>query len=264
MFQLKSAIYFTKHSFQYTPFIALETLNKIAMPVPTVTLMAPEPSLESKAQSLKVPEVSIRSVDSDVSDDDSVLRCEIDSLPSGSESDSDVSERHLDVSKKAIHEETDTVIIPTPETVQPALAQREEQVKSDEDVEVAYDGKKPPAPRSVAETCEDIVGVLARYRLVHQSDTNKPWGAKSKFLHQVEKFVAKQEPVLLSLPAFPFKSPNKATKVLGTLPDKGEEVAIFHLQGLCLAIKDVYEHGADVYIVSDGLMYNGKRCSQSC
>ncbi|KAL8721632.1 MAG: hypothetical protein Q9225_001721 [Loekoesia sp. 1 TL-2023] len=226
------------------------------MSVPTVTLMAPEPSLEGKAQSLKVPEVSIKSVDSDVSDDDSVLKCEIDSLPSGSESDSDVSERRLDVSKKATHGETDAVAIPTPETVEPAQAEREEQAKPDEDVEVAYDGKKPPAPRSVAEICEDIVGVLARYRLVHQSDTNKPWGAKSKFLHQVENFVSRQEPVLLSLPAFPFKSPNKATKVLGTLPDKGEEVAIFHLQGLCLAIKDVYEHGADVYIVSDGLMYN--------
>ena len=76
---------------------------------------------------------------------------------------------------------------------------------------------------------------------------------------QVEKYVAQNEAVLMALPAFPFKSPNKQTKVLGTLPDKGEEVALSHLEGLCLAIQDVYAPGASVYIVSDGLMYNGKR-----
>lgn len=62
----------------------------------------------------------------------------------------------------------------------------------------------------------------------------------------------------LCLPAFPFKSPNTQSKVLGKLPDKGEEFALAHLNGLCLAVKDIYEPGAELVIISDGLVYNGE------
>ena len=61
------------------------------------------------------------------------------------------------------------------------------------------------------------------------------------------------------LPAFPFKSPNARNKVLGTMPDFGEELALAHLNGLCQNIGEVYAPGADVYISSDGLVYNGKK-----
>ncbi|KAL8833228.1 MAG: hypothetical protein Q9170_004392 [Blastenia crenularia] len=210
----------------------------MALPLPALTRMAPDLSVTEKSQTLKVPTVSISALDSDISDDDSVLRYDSDSITSDLESDQEAVEK------------------PTQTASQSAIAQQGEPSTTDEDTEVAYDGKKPPHARSVTEIAEDIVDVLARYRLVHKSQTNQPWVARSRFLHQVERFVALQEPVLLSLPAFPFKSPNKATKVLGTLPDKGEEVALLHLQGLCLAIKDVYAHGADVFIVSDGVIYN--------
>jgi pyoverdine/dityrosine biosynthesis protein Dit1 len=60
------------------------------------------------------------------------------------------------------------------------------------------------------------------------------------------------------LPAFPFKSPNASSKVLGNMPDFGEELALAHLNGLCQNIGEVYDPGADVYISSDGLVYNGK------
>lgn len=62
----------------------------------------------------------------------------------------------------------------------------------------------------------------------------------------------------MCLPAFPFKSPNTQSKVLGRLPDKGEEFAMAHLNGLCLAVKDIYPPGAKLTIVSDGLVYNGE------
>ncbi len=61
----------------------------------------------------------------------------------------------------------------------------------------------------------------------------------------------------MCLPAFPFKSPNTSTKVLGRLPDKAEEFALAHLNGLCAAIGDVYPPGAKLMIISDGLVYNG-------
>lgn len=204
------------------------------MSVLDIKPVASYPGLNGEPEMFKVSEVSSKAIESDLSDDESSSGCGTNSGTSASASD-------LSVHKKEVANQPQEIVQPI------------------EDIAVAYDGKKPPVPRSGAEISEDIVRVLSRYSLAQQTETNKPWGAKAKFLDQVGQFVAQQEAVSLTLPAFPFKSPNKHTKVPGTLPDKGEEVALCHLQGLCLAIKDVYEPGANVYIVSDGLMYNGKK-----
>ncbi|KAI9372304.1 Clavaminate synthase-like protein [Aspergillus egyptiacus] len=76
------------------------------------------------------------------------------------------------------------------------------------------------------------------------------------FLPAILAWVQKEEPVRMILPAFPFKSPNNQDKTLGLLPDLGEELALQHLHGLCLNIAQVYRHGAEVHIASDGLVYN--------
>ena len=63
------------------------------------------------------------------------------------------------------------------------------------------------------------------------------------------------------LPAFPFISPNRRDKTLGSLPDLGEGLALMHLNGLCESIAEVYEQGASVVIASDGLVYKGESAS---
>lgn len=233
------------------------------MSVEAVTHMVSRPSAETTFKLLKGPEVSITAVEDDIFDYDSSSESEGSSTRSSIKSKSGALEKLVKDVVQEISTNTDLTGIISPANVQPEHARSKELIKSDEDFEVAYDGKTPPMCRTVADICDDVLGVLARYRLVHQSDTSKVWGAKAKFLTQVERCVVRAEPVLMSLPAFPFKSPNKKTKVLGTLPDKGEEVALSHLEGLCLAIKDVYEPGANVFIVSDGLMYNGKESRYS-
>lgn len=219
---------------------------------PAIPVLASYQGSAIEPTDAKHPMIASTPMDIDLSDDLSSFSSEADS---GNTSASEL--EPVDVIKKPVAEESDVVDLPTFEKVDPNPAPSEAVSKPVEEV-AAYDGKRPPHTKSVPEICEDIVSVLARYRLVHQNDTNKPWGAKAKFLCQVERFVAKKEAVPMAIPAFPFKSPNKTTKVIGSLPDKGEEVALMHLQNLSLAIKDVYEPGANVFIVSDGLMYNGK------
>lgn len=85
-----------------------------------------------------------------------------------------------------------------------------------------------------------------------------PWAGKTKFLPIVEAHVIKNESIPMVLPAFPFKSPNRKDKTIGSLPDLGEELALMHLNGLCESIAEIYEPGANVVITSDGLVYNGK------
>ena len=104
-----------------------------------------------------------------------------------------------------------------------------------------------------------ILDIIQRYgnNIAAEGDT---WPGKTKFMPMVEAFVSKREPVLMVLPAFPFKSPNRKAKTLGALPDLGEELALMHLNGLCESIEEIYEHGANVVITSDGLVYNGGFC----
>jgi pyoverdine/dityrosine biosynthesis protein Dit1 len=77
------------------------------------------------------------------------------------------------------------------------------------------------------------------------------------FLPVVTDHVRNNTPIKLVLPAFPAKSPNRVDKVLGHLPDFGEELALAHLDGLCKAIGEVYRPGAEIFIASDGIVYSG-------
>ncbi|PTD05777.1 hypothetical protein FCULG_00001893 [Fusarium culmorum] len=107
------------------------------------------------------------------------------------------------------------------------------------------------------ETSTKILDIIGRYRMKQdericsQSDQSA-----LRFIALIYAHVKAGNPVPLCLPAFPFKSPNSSSKTLGKLPDKGEEIALAHLNGLCNAIKDMYKPGAKLTIISDGLVYN--------
>ncbi|CAI7600504.1 Pyoverdine biosynthesis [Penicillium manginii] len=101
----------------------------------------------------------------------------------------------------------------------------------------------------------DILKIIESYGVDYEK-TGGSWKGLESFVPVVMEQVKKQEPIRMILPAFPFKSPNARDKVLGTMPDFGEELALSHLNGLCDSIGKVYEPGADVYISSDGLVYN--------
>ncbi|PYI03572.1 acetyl-CoA synthetase-like protein [Aspergillus sclerotiicarbonarius CBS 121057] len=72
----------------------------------------------------------------------------------------------------------------------------------------------------------------------------------------IDQFVAARTRVEACLPAFPFKSANKVYKVLGSLPDKAEELALERLNRMCMRIGEVYSPGARITIISDGITYN--------
>jgi len=79
----------------------------------------------------------------------------------------------------------------------------------------------------------------------------------SEFLSTIDYFVTAGRRVEACLPAFPFKSANKVYKVLGSLPDKAEELALERLNTMCTRIQKIYRPGARITIISDGITYNG-------
>ncbi|KAI1841008.1 hypothetical protein JX265_012885 [Neoarthrinium moseri] len=125
---------------------------------------------------------------------------------------------------------------------------------------VSYDTDSPNSitdlNKTHIQTAKRVLAIIGRYELSHSGSVTKTQDGSSKFLHEVYNKVAAEEPILMCLPAFPFKSPNTSSKVLGRLPDKAEEFALAHLNGLCNAIGDIYSPGAKLMIISDGLVYN--------
>lgn len=71
---------------------------------------------------------------------------------------------------------------------------------------------------------------------------------------QVMAFVLLDQPIKMTLPAFPCKSPSPA-KVAGSLPDEGERLALTELNELCQRIGRFYPPGAGVTICSDGHVF---------
>ncbi|PWY91651.1 hypothetical protein BO94DRAFT_555460 [Aspergillus sclerotioniger CBS 115572] len=104
-------------------------------------------------------------------------------------------------------------------------------------------------------TALNIMHILKSYS-VNCKDVGTVAEDMRTFLPRIMSYIEKQEPIRMVLPAFPFKSPNYQDKTLGVLPDLAEELALHHLNGLCLNISRVYKHGAEVHITSNGLVYN--------
>ncbi|OGE57323.1 hypothetical protein PENARI_c002G09864 [Penicillium arizonense] len=104
-------------------------------------------------------------------------------------------------------------------------------------------------------TAMEVLNIIETYGVDFEK-SGVSWKGFDSFVPIVLAQIKKQEPIRMILPAFPFKSPNARDKVLGNMPDFGEELALSHLNGLCQNIADVYEPGAHVHISSDGLVYN--------
>ena len=112
-----------------------------------------------------------------------------------------------------------------------------------------------------SEISNTILSIVYEYALNKFEDTAvKHAAGHPKFMTVVNAFVSEQKQVLMCLPAFPFKSANKAYKVFGTLPDKADELALARLNAMCERIAAVYQPGAKLTIISDGLVYNDLLC----
>jgi pyoverdine/dityrosine biosynthesis protein Dit1 len=101
----------------------------------------------------------------------------------------------------------------------------------------------------------EILHIIEKYGLNYERTGS--WDGFETFLPIVQGQVERGESIKMLLPGFPFKSPNNRTKVLGPLPDLGEELALKRLDSIAAAIDAVYPPGAEIHITSDGLVYNG-------
>lgn len=108
----------------------------------------------------------------------------------------------------------------------------------------ALAGKEDSMDMTSLSIAQNIMDILSRYRLSSHCHSLRSDEGDLDFVAQIYCKVTAKQPITMCLPAFPFKSPNSKTKVLGHLPDKSEEFALAHLNGMCAAIQDIYPPGS--------------------
>lgn len=110
-----------------------------------------------------------------------------------------------------------------------------------------------------------IVDLFDNY--LRHSGTKDQWdqGGRDYFEGRVSFFTSRNAKLEFCLPAFPCKSSNP-DKVMGTLPDKGEEMALLRLHSFVREIEAIYSPGAKVWIISDGHVFSdcSKYLGRSC
>lgn len=94
---------------------------------------------------------------------------------------------------------------------------------------------------------EELRNITADDKWEHQG--------KAYFQQVVRFFTTRNLKIEACLPAFPCKSHN-TQKVAGTLPDKGEELALRQLVKVAKQINEIYPPGIKVWIVSDGHVFS--------
>lgn len=103
----------------------------------------------------------------------------------------------------------------------------------------------------------DIIQSYGQHLGNEQNESGETeWVGRKKFTPKVMHWVKQGVPVRMIIPAFPWKSVNRMEKVIGALPDFGEELALARLDALCRDIQKVYSPGAEVHIATDGLVFN--------
>jgi Pyoverdine/dityrosine biosynthesis protein len=74
---------------------------------------------------------------------------------------------------------------------------------------------------------------------------------KKRWIEKLNYFTKNQKPIKFTLLGFPFKAP-LILKTIRTTPDMGDVLVLNQLKNFVLTIKEIYNPGAIVYIITEG------------
>ena len=120
-------------------------------------------------------------------------------------------------------------------------------------MDVDYFARKQSPDTSPGAIAGRVLDELLRWRRRpdHRDDRAS---VRHYHLPRLQKAVERAAPLTFVLPAFPAKSPNPQ-KVLGSLPDTAERIALKFLNDLCQRITQHHEPGARVLLCADGHVF---------
>lgn len=105
-------------------------------------------------------------------------------------------------------------------------------------------------------TTESILDIFQNFRQTPLVTDQYEVTGKTKLDDRLSTFVANSRPIDFVMLGFPFKSTNRRDKVLGPLPDLGEELTFKQFQDFDKQVKAIYNPGIRMHMVSDGFVFN--------
>src|ERR1044072_1275017 len=106
------------------------------------------------------------------------------------------------------------------------------------------------------EIAKSIVQVFRGFRMQPTPIDQFESVGKTIMEDKIQKFVDTNDPIGFTMLGFPMKSMNDRDKVLGKLPDLGEQLSMENFQRFNESIKKVYSPGVSITLVSDGYVFN--------
>jgi pyoverdine/dityrosine biosynthesis protein Dit1 len=119
---------------------------------------------------------------------------------------------------------------------------------------IAVFGQEVKYPYSLV--VDEILRIFEEFRLPPTVIDQYEVTGREKLADRIMGFLRKNEPIRFSMLGYPFKSKNTRDKVLGVLPDLGEEKSLENFGYLNDRIKQVYEPGVQFSIISDGYIFS--------
>lgn len=106
------------------------------------------------------------------------------------------------------------------------------------------------------QTTQNILNVFEAYRMAPTAIDQYETSGKQILADRISTFAASNSPISFAMLGLPFKSTNTRDKVLGKLPDLGEELTIQNFAKFDEDIKRVYAPGINMVVASDGYVFN--------
>lgn len=106
------------------------------------------------------------------------------------------------------------------------------------------------------QTTQNILNVFESYRMAPTAIDQYETSGKQILADRISTFAASNSPISFAMLGLPFKSTNTRDKVLGKLPDLGEELTIQNFSNFNEDIKRVYAPGINMVVASDGYVFN--------
>lgn len=103
---------------------------------------------------------------------------------------------------------------------------------------------------------QNILNIFEGYRMQPTQIDQYEATGKALLAGKIETFVAQNQPISFAMLGLPFKSTNTRDKVLGELPDLGEELTVKNFEHFNAQIKEMYAPGIKIIVASDGYIFN--------
>lgn len=106
------------------------------------------------------------------------------------------------------------------------------------------------------DTTRKILNVFEAFRMAPTPLDEYAQVGKEILAKKIDQFVTNKRQIDFVMLGYPMKSSNDRDKVIGKLPDLAEEVSMTNFANFNTQVKQIYDPGVRVNIVSDGFVFN--------